>query len=305
MAAYVIRRLFISIPTVFLVVTAVFFAFQVIPGDAARMYAGEQASVAAVEAIRVELGLDQPVSVQYLSYLKRLGSGDLGISFITRRPVTVEIGTRFANTAILAFGAIILSTALGIFMGVMAALNRGKWLDYFLSVLAVGGISIPVFWLGLLLMFLFSLKLHWLPTAGNATWQHYIMPTFCLSVYSVAFITRMARSTVLDVLGSDYVRTAQSKGLREKIINMRHVVRNALIPLITTIGLRFGYMLGGAVVTETVFAWPGVGRLLVIAVTQRDIPVVQGILLVFASVFLLVNIIVDVLYSVADPRLSY
>ena len=245
MAAYVIRRLFISIPTVFLVVTAVFFAFQVIPGDAARMYAGDQASVAAVEAIRVELGLDQPVSVQYLSYLKRLGSGDLGISFITRRPVTVEIGTRFANTAILAFGAIILSTALGIFMGVVAALNRGKWLDYFLSVLAVGGISIPVFWLGLLLMFLFSLKLHWLPTAGNATWQHYIMPTFCLSVYSVAFITRMARSTVLDVLGSDYVRTAQSKGLREKIINMRHVVRNALIPLITTIGLRFGYMLGG------------------------------------------------------------
>ena len=205
MAAYVIRRLFISIPTVFLVVTAVFFAFQVIPGDAARMYAGDQASVAAVEAIRVELGLDQPVSVQYLSYLKRLGSGDLGISFITRRPVTVEIGTRFANTAILAFGAIILSTALGIFMGVVAALNRGKWLDYFLSVLAVGGISIPVFWLGLLLMFLFSLKLHWLPTAGNATWQHYIMPTFCLSVYSVAFITRMARSTVLDVLGSDYV----------------------------------------------------------------------------------------------------
>ncbi len=305
MAAYVIRRLFISIPTGFLVVTAVFFAFQVIPGDAARMYAGDQASVAAVEAIRVELGLDQPVSVQYLSYLKRLGSGDLGISFITRRAVTVEIGTRFANTAILAFGAIILSTALGIFMGVVAALNRGKWLDYFLSVLAVGGISIPVFWLGLLLMFLFSLKLHWLPTAGNATWQHYIMPTFCLSVYSVAFITRMARSTVLDVLGSDYVRTAQSKGLREKIINMRHVVRNALIPLITTIGLRFGYMLGGAVVTETVFAWPGVGRLLVIAVTQRDIPVVQGILLVFASVFLLVNIIVDILYSVADPRLSY
>ena len=305
MAAYVIRRLFISIPTVFLVVTAVFFAFQVIPGDAARMYAGDQASVAAVEAIRVELGLDQPVSVQYLSYLKRLGSGDLGISFITRRPVTVEIGTRFANTAILAFGAIILSTALGIFMGVVAALNRGKWLDYFLSVLAVGGISIPVFWLGLLLMFLFSLKLHWLPTAGNATWQHYIMPTFCLSVYSVAFITRKARSTVLDVLGRDYVRTAQSKGLREKIINMRHVVRNAFIPLITTIGLRFGYMLGGAVVTETVFAWPGVGRLLVIAVTQRDIPVVQGILLVFASVFLLVNIIVDILYSVADPRLSY
>jgi ABC-type dipeptide/oligopeptide/nickel transport system permease component len=190
-------------------------------------------------------------------------------------------------------------------MGVVAALYRGKWLDHLLSVLAVGGISIPVFWLGLLLMFLFSLKLHWLPVAGNATWRHYIMPTFCLSVYSVAFITRMARSTVLDVLGSDYVRTAKSKGLRPRIINIRHVVRNALIPLITTVGLRFGYMLGGAVVTETVFAWPGVGRLLVIAVTQRDIPVVQGILLVFASVFVLVNIIVDVSYSVADPRLSY
>ena len=305
MLSYVLRRLFLSIPTVFLVVTLVFFAFQIIPGDAARMYAGDQASVAAVEAIRVELGLDQPVGAQYLSYLKRLANGDLGTSFITRRPVTVEIGTRFANTAILAVGAIIASTLLGTCMGVIAALHRGKWLDHLLSVLAVGGISIPVFWLGLLLMFLFSLRLHWLPVAGNETWRHYIMPIFCLSAYSVAFITRMTRSTVLDVLGSDYVRTAESKGLRPLIVNVRHVVRNALVPLITTVGLRFGYMLGGAVVTETVFAWPGVGRLLVIAVTQRDIPVVQGILLVFASVFVLVNIIVDVLYSVADPRLSY
>lgn len=305
MLSYVLRRLFLSIPTVFLVVTLVFFAFQIIPGDAARMYAGDQASVAAVEAIRVELGLDQPVGAQYLSYLKRLANGDLGTSFITRRPVTVEIGTRFANTAILAVGAIIASTLLGTCMGVIAALHRGKWLDHLLSVLAVGGISIPVFWLGLLLMFLFSLRLHWLPVAGNETWRHYIMPIFCLSAYSVAFITRMTRSTVLDVLGSDYVRTAESKGLRPLIVNARHVVRNALVPLITTVGLRFGYMLGGAVVTETVFAWPGVGRLLVIAVTQRDIPVVQGILLVFASVFVLVNIIVDVLYSVADPRLSY
>ena len=305
MLSYVLRRLFLSIPTVFLVVTLVFFAFQIIPGDAARMYAGDQASVAAVEAIRVELGLDQPVGAQYLSYLKRLANGDLGTSFITRRPVTVEIGTRFANTAILAVGAITASTFLGTCMGVIAALHRGKWLDHLLSVLAVGGISIPVFWLGLLLMFLFSLRLHWLPVAGNETWRHYIMPIFCLSAYSVAFITRMTRSTVLDVLGSDYVRTAESKGLRPLIVNARHVVRNALVPLITTVGLRFGYMLGGAVVTETVFAWPGVGRLLVIAVTQRDIPVVQGILLVFASVFVLVNIIVDVLYSVADPRLSY
>ena len=167
------------------------------------------------------------------------------------------------------------------------------------------GISIPVFWLALMMMLLFSIQWGLLPTAGNTTWKHYIMPTFCLAVYSIAFIARMTRSSLLELLGQDFTRTARAKGLTERVIMVRHVLRNALLPIITVIGLRFGYMLGGAVITETIFAWPGLGRLLVVAVTQRDIPVVQGVLLIVATTFVLINLIVDILYAVVDPRLHY
>ncbi|MBC7225016.1 MAG: ABC transporter permease [Anaerolineae bacterium] len=305
MTAYIIRRVLVSIPTIFLVVTLVFFAFHVIPGDPAQMYAGEQATRETLEQVRKELGLDKPVPVQYLDYLKRLSRGDLGKSYITRRPVIVEISTRFANTVKLSLAAISLAVATGLTMGVIAALKQERFWDYLFSILALAGISTPVFWLALLLMYVFSLRLHILPTAGNQTWKHYIMPTFCLSVYSIAFITRMTRSSLLELFGEDFVRTARAKGLPERMVLLRHILRNALIPITTVVGLRFGYMLGGAVVTETVFAWPGMGRLLVTAVEQRDIPIVQGVLLVFGTAFVLINLIVDILYSVIDPRIRY
>ncbi|MGC8838414.1 MAG: ABC transporter permease [Anaerolineae bacterium] len=305
MTRYLIRRVLVSIPTVFLVVTLVFLAFRVIPGDPAQMYAGEQATRETLEAVRKELGLDKPVHIQYIEYLKNLARGDLGRSYITRRPVIVEISSRFANTVKLSLAAISLAIVTGLTMGIIAALKQERFWDYLFSILALVGISTPVFWLALILMYIFSLRLHILPTAGSQTWKHYLMPTFCLSVYSIAFITRMTRSALLEVFGEDYVRTARAKGLPERMVLLRHILRNALIPITTVVGLRFGYMLGGAVVTETVFAWPGMGRLLVTAVEQRDIPIVQGVLLVFGTAFVLINLIVDVLYSVIDPRIRY
>jgi ABC-type dipeptide/oligopeptide/nickel transport system permease component len=302
---YLIRRVLVSIPTVFLVVTLVFLAFRVIPGDPAQMYAGEQATRETLEQVRKELGLDKPVHVQYVEYLKNLARGDLGRSYITRRPVIVEISTRFANTVKLSLAAISLAVVTGLTMGLIAAVKQERFWDYLFSILALVGISTPVFWLALILMYIFSLRLHILPTAGNQTWKHYLMPTFCLSVYSIAFITRMTRSALLEVFGEDYVRTARAKGLPERMVLLRHILRNALIPITTVVGLRFGYMLGGAVVTETVFAWPGMGRLLVTAVEQRDIPIVQGVLLVFGTAFVLINLVVDILYSVIDPRIRY
>ena len=303
MAAYIIRRLLMAIPILLLVVTLVFFAFQLIPGDPAQMYVGEQATQETLDRVREELGLDRPVLVQFGSYLKNLARGDLGTSFITRRPVTVEITTRFRNTLELAAAAIVLATVLGITMGVLSAVNEGGLLDSLFSSLALVGISTPVFWLGLLLALVFSIRFGLLPVAGNDTWRHYLMPTVCLAVWTVAFIARMTRSCMLEHLREDFVRTARSKGLPERVVLIVHILRNALIPVTTTVGIQFGYMLGGAVVTETIFSWPGMGRLLVRAVQQRDIPVVQGVLLVFAASFVLVNLVVDVLYGVLDPRI--
>ena len=305
MATYLIRRVLISVPVLFLVITLIFFAFQLIPGDAARMFAGEQAPVEVVERLRKEMGLDRPLPVQYVTYLRRLAQADLGKSFITGRPVAVEIKDRFGNTVKLAVAAIIVATTLGLMMGIISAVNREKFWDYFFSVISLFGISIPVFWLALLLMLLFSIQLGWLPTAGNDTWRHYIMPTFSLAVYSIAFITRMTRSSLLELLGKEFARTARAKGLTEYRVLLGHVLRNALIPIVAVVGLRFGYMLGGAVITETIFAWPGIGRLLVTAVAQRDIPVVQGVLLVIATSFVMVNLMVDVFYALIDPRISY
>jgi ABC-type dipeptide/oligopeptide/nickel transport system permease component len=302
---YIVRRILISIPILFLVVTLVFFAFQLIPGDPAQMYAGEQATKEVLEKVRKDLGLDRPVLVQYGSYLQRLVQGDLGQSFITRRPVSVEIGSRFGNTVKLSIAAISFATVIGLVMGTISAVNQEGWWDYLFSVLSLFGISTPVFWLALLLMYFFSIRLGILPTSGNDSWRHYLMPTFCLAVFSVAFITRMTRSSLLELLGDDFVRTARAKGLAERRVLANHVLRNALIPIITVVGLRFGYMLGGAVITETIFAWPGMGRLLVTAVEQRDIPIVQGVLLVFAAAFVMVNLSVDVIYGVVDPRIRY
>lgn len=305
MLGYVVRRLAVSVPILLLVVTMVFFAFQLIPGDPARMYAGEQASEDVVERLRHDLGLDRPVLEQYVGYLGRLSRGDLGQSIFTRRPVMTEIQGKLWNTVKLSLSAIALATVAGVALGTVAATNRGRLLDHLASVIALLGISIPVFWLGLLLMYVFSLGLGLLPTAGDDGWRNYIMPTVTLAVFSLAFIARMTRSSLLEAIGQDYVRTARAKGLSERSALLGHALRNALLPILTVVGLRFGYMLGGAVITEQVFAWPGMGRLLVTAVSQRDIPVVQGVLLVFAASFVLVNLAVDVAYGFVDPRIRH
>jgi ABC-type dipeptide/oligopeptide/nickel transport system permease component len=295
----------VCIPTVFLVITLVFFAFQLIPGDAALIFAGEQASQEQIAQIRSDLGLDKPVFEQYSIYLQRLLKGDMGKSAITGRPVFLEIKSRFFNTVRLAVVATVVSSIFGIVFGTISALKREKPADYVISVLSIFGISIPSFWLALLLMYFFSVKLKLLPTTGNASLKHYIMPTIVLSVYSIAFIARMTRSSLFEILGEDYVRTAREKGMKERIVIAKHVLRNALIPVITVVGLQFGYLLGGAVVNETVFAWPGLGRLLVTSVEQRDLMVVQGVLLVFATSFVLVNLLIDLLYGLVDPRIRF
>ena len=305
MVIYAARRILASLPTLLLAVTAVFFAFQVIPGDPAQLFVGPDASQDVVEAVRRDLGLDRPVYVQYVEYLRRLFRGDLGLSVTTRLPVTEELGRRFFNTVKLAIAGITIATIGGLFLGTIAAVRQGTVVDHLASVVALLGISIPVFWLGLLLMYLFSVHLHLLPTSGNDTWRHYFMPTVSLATFSLAFIARMTRSSLLEVIRQDYVRTARAKGVPEYLVVGYHALRNALLPVIIVVGLRFGYMLGGAVVTEEVFAWPGMGRLLVTAVGQRDIPVIQGALLLFAASFVFVNMAVDLLYGFLDPQIRY
>lgn len=305
MAFFVARRILASIPVLLLVVTAVFFAFQLIPGDPARAFLGPEATPATVEQLRRELGLDKPVMTQYLNYLRRLVRGDLGKSISTRRPVVEELGSPFGNTVRLSVASIIVATVVGIVLGTIAAVKQGTAVDHLASVIALLGISIPVFWLGLLLMYLLSVQLRLLPSAGYETWRHYVMPTLSLATFSLAFIARMTRSSLLEVIRQDYVRTARAKGLSEFRVVVAHALRNALLPVVIIVGLRFGYMLGGAVVTEQVFAWPGLGRLLVAAVSQRDIPLIQGILLLFATSFVAVNTAVELLYGFLEPQIRY
>ncbi|MDQ7858038.1 MAG: ABC transporter permease [Armatimonadota bacterium] len=305
MAAYVARRVLAGVPVLFLVVTAVFFAFQLIPGDPARAFLGPEATPDVVERVRRELGLDRPVIVQYASYLRRLVQGDLGRSIMTRRDVSLELAAPFLSTVKLSVASIVLATVVGVLLGTVAAVRQGSAWDHLASIVALLGISIPVFWLGLLMMYLFSVNLRILPSAGDDTWRHYVMPTISLATFSLAFIARMTRSSLLEVIRQDYVRTARAKGAPEWRVVGYHALRNALLPVVIVVGLRFGYMLGGAVVIEQVFAWPGLGRLLVAAVGQRDIPLIQGILLLFATSFVLVNLIVDLLYGFLDPQIRY
>jgi ABC-type dipeptide/oligopeptide/nickel transport system permease component len=251
------------------------------------------------------LGLDQPIMVQYWRYLQRLVKGDLGTSFINGMEVVDLVKARFPNTIRLAFISTILSACLGVSIGMVSALKRETIVDYLLTVVALLGISIPIFWLGLLLIYIFSVELSLLPIAGAASWKNYIMPVCTLSAVSVASILRITRSSILEVMGEDFVRLARAKGLRESRVVFRHVLPNALIPVVTVIGLQFGYMLGGSIITETIFGWPGMGRMLVVAVNQRDVMVVQGVLIVFASSFVLVNLIVDIVYALIDPKISY
>jgi peptide/nickel transport system permease protein len=302
---YVARRLVAAVPTLLGVSIVVFLMVRLLPGDPARVVAGLLASEADVENIRHQLGLDQPALVQYAQFLTRLVHFDMGTSVRTGQPVVSEVLARLPWTIELAATSIAVAAVLGISGGLVAALYHNRRLDVVMSALMLFGISMPVYWFGLMLIVVFAIKLQWLPAAGSQDPGAWILPTLTLAAFSVALIARMTRSTMLEVLRADYVRTARAKGLVETAIVYSHAFRNAMLPVVTVVGHQFGTLLGGAVLTETVFGWPGMGQLLVDALFARDYPVVQGIVLTFSTLFILVNLAVDLLYSAIDPRIQY
>ena len=305
MLQYVIKRLLSTIPVLLGISLLLFFMLRMLPGDPAQVLAGLMATPDEVELIRHQLGLDRPIHVQYVFFLGRLARFDLGRSARTQNPVTEEIWARLPNTLLLAVVAITLACLFGIPAGIISAVRPYTWLDYVVTSTAIFGISMPVFWLGLMLVVVFAVWLQWLPAGGTGTWRHVILPSFTLAAFVVAFIARMTRSSMIEVLSQDYTTTARSKGLKEQVVVIKHALKNALIPIITVIGLQFGMLLGGAVLTETVFAWPGVGRLIVDSILARDYPMIQGAILVFGLLYILVNLMVDLLYAYVDPRIRY
>jgi peptide/nickel transport system permease protein/oligopeptide transport system permease protein len=305
MLNYTLKRLLASVFILLGISLLLFVMLRSLPGDPAIVLAGELATNEDIVLIRQELGLDQPIYVQYGRFLNRLIHFELGRSARTRDPVIYDITARLPNTLVLTVTATFLACLMGIPAGVLSAMKPHSWIDYLATSLALFGISMPVFWLGLMMVFVFSVILKWLPAGGTGGIQHLIMPSLSLAAFLIAFIARMTRASMLEALSHDYVTTARSKGLSERVVIFRHTLKNALIPIITVIGLQFGRLLGGAVLTETVFAWPGIGRLLVDSITARDYPMVQGAILIFGLLFVLVNLIVDLSYVVVDPRIHY
>ena len=303
MLAYLAKRLAGTIPVLVAVSIFVFGFVHLLPGDPARLEAGPEASPADIEAIRRDMGLDGPIWTQYARWAGNTLQFRLGRSSKTRQPVAAVIGERFAPTLWLTLVAMAWATVAGVGIGVLSGVRRGQFLDKAGMVLAISGVSFPGFWLGLLLIDLFSVRLGWLPTGGYGTWQHFVMPAFTLGIGVAAVMARFTRSAFVEIMAEDYVRTARMKGVPERSVAWKHTLRNALIPVITLTGLQFGFLLGGAVVIETVFAWPGLGRLLVDSVAFRDYPVIQAEIMLFSFEFVLINLAVDVLYAVANPEI--
>jgi peptide/nickel transport system permease protein len=313
MTTYILRRLLLAIPVLIGVSFLVFWSIRLIPGDPAVAIAGELATPELIAKVREDMGLDQPILVQYSRYLWRTLQGDMGRSVKSNLPVAKEVTDRLPKTLTLAFTALILSAAIGIPIGIFSATKPNSWFDGGSMTFALLGVSMPIFWLGLMLMILFAVLIpRWfglsgplLPPTGSGTWQHLVMPSIALAANSMAIQARMTRAAMLEVLRQDYVRTARAKGLRERLVIYRHALRNALLPIVTIVGLQFGTLIGGAVLTETVFAWPGIGRLLVDAIGFRDYPVIQATVIVIATGFVLTNLVVDILYAYLDPRIRY
>ncbi|HKW92230.1 MAG TPA: ABC transporter permease [Methylomirabilota bacterium] len=302
---YLLRRGLASLVAIFGVATIVFLMVRVLPGDPARVIAGLLASEEDVARIRVQLGFDKPLYTQYGIFLRRLVHGDLGVSARTSAPVLDEVGERLPATLKLAVVSSVIATVVGITTGMVAAARPYSIFDYLLSLITLFGVSMPVYWLGLMLIIVFAIDLNWLPAAGSDQPGSIVLPSFTLAAFSVAIVARMTRSSMLEVLGQDYVRTSRAKGLSERRTIALHGLRNALIPIITAAGLQFGTLLGGAVLTESVFGWPGMGLLLVDSIFARDYPMVQGIVLTFSTLFILTNLLVDLLYVWIDPRIRY
>ncbi|MDR7318386.1 nickel ABC transporter permease [Brevibacillus nitrificans] len=304
MFVYMIRRLLQMIPVLLGVILVVFLIMQMVPGDPAVLLAGEGASAETIANIRTQLGLDQPVMVQYFHYVTDVFSGDLGTSLRSNLPVFDEIMARLPATIELAIASIFVTIVLGMIAGIISATKQYSAADITIMIVALLGVSLPSFWLGLSLIYYFSVKLHLLPVAGWGTWKHVILPAITLGTGGAAIVARMTRSSMLDVVRQDYIRTAKAKGLREQVIVYKHALKNALIPIITVVGLQFGYLLGGTVLVESVFAINGLGRLIVDAIRMRDLPVVQGGVLIASIIFVFVNLLVDVLYRYFNKRID-
>jgi ABC-type dipeptide/oligopeptide/nickel transport system permease component len=306
MGAYIARRLLTGLFTLWIVTIAVSLLIHLVPGDPVRiMYAQSQSTgPEQIEAKRHELGLDQPIYVQYLNYMTNVLHGDLGKTIRGEQPVLTLLMLRLPNTILLTVASLIFAILIGGTIGFFSAYFRGTWFDTLGMGIAIAGIAMPSFWLGLLLMFFFSVRLGWFPVGGTGL-ASLVLPGLTLGLVSAAVLARLTRSSMLDVLGQDYMRTARSKGLAEPLVLARHALKNCLIPILTMLGLQVAYLLGGAVVVENVFAWNGVGRLAVQAILQRDFPLIQGFVLLFAVIVIGVSLIVDVLYAVVDPRIRY
>ncbi|MSQ36717.1 MAG: ABC transporter permease [Chloroflexi bacterium] len=331
MGRYLARRLLLLVPTLLGVSVIVFLFIRLIPGDPATAILRESATAAQVAELNAKLGFDRPLPVQYLEYMGRIVRGDLGESFHTRLTVVDQLKQKLPATMELALSAMIIATVAGVLLGILAAMRRGSILDYGTMTLALVGVSMPIFWLGLMLIYAFAVNLHWLPpsTRGEPpelvrtglytldylaaldangfldTLRHLALPGFVLATVPLAVIARQTRSAMLEVLGQDFVRTARSKGLRQQTVIARHVLKNAMLPVITVVGLQTGALLSGAVLTETVFSWPGMGTYVLEAILARDYTVVQSVVLVFAFIFVMVNLIVDLSYAWLDPRIKY
>ena len=332
MLAHIIRRILLLFPTLLGISIIIFLMMHITPGDPAELLLGERATQPALEALREHLGLNEPLYVQYGMFLKRLMKGDLGETIWTRQKVWIEVKQRFPATIELSVAAMLISSVLGVILGIISATKQYSLFDYLSMLGALVGVSMPIFWLGLVLMLIFSLNLGWFPMSGrlsvgidldpitnfyildalltknwpafkDALW-HITLPAFTLSTIPMAIVARMTRSSMLEVLRQDYIKTARAKGLSPGIVVMKHALRNALIPVITVIGLMFGILMAGAILTETIFAWPGVGKWLYDAVLQRDYMVIQGGTLFVAAIFVIINLVVDILYAVINPKIS-
>ncbi len=305
MRAYVLRRLWQSALTLAGVSVLVFVILRVLPGDPAKMLLPDGAPQSAVDELNRQLGLHEPLHVQYALFLRSVFRGDFGQSFQYRAPALQVVTERLAATVQLALAALLITVAVGVSLGIVAAVRRGTRYDYASTVLAVLGQSLPNFWLGIMLILLFGVALRWLPTSGFESWRHLILPAVTLAAFPMALVARLTRSSMLEILGRDFIRTGRAKGLAERAVILRHALRNSAVPLLTVLGLQIGTLLGGAVITESVFAWPGMGKLVVDAIFFRDFPVVQTVLILSATIFVVINLLVDLLYTVIDPRIRY
>jgi len=303
MIRYILIRIIYAIPTLIGAMIVMFILIRMLPGDPARLIAGPEALEQDVERIREQLGLNKPLYIQFIDYMSSILRGDFGVSLKYGTPVIKEIMARLPYTIVLAIAAEAIAVSISLPLGVLSALNPRSRLSYMISTLSLVGASVPIFWIGLIFIYIFAVNLRLLPSSGADSPRHLILPAVTLALLLIGNLTRITRASVMDVLGSNHVITAVSKGLAPRIILIRHVLRNAFIPIVTIIGIQTGALLGGAVVTETVFAWPGIGSLLVDSLFYRDYPLAQGIILFIVFVFITINILIDILYAYIDPRI--